>query len=444
MANPYYARLPEARITGAELDVAPLGNALAQLQKSNEFQQRQRLDEERLGLQRQQADQSRETHEADMRTRTVKEIAGVAQMVEQEQDPGRRAGLWGKLQANYPQLTSALQEHGIDPNDHVTGPKFLIAQATGYRNPLDDQAKQAQIDTTKAHGRYYDAAAGAAQTRATAATDNAATRRLKTFNEMLVQFGDNPTEQQWEANSGIINAAFGRPIPYSDRGTVLAQMRTEVNQQFEPTEEDRIAGITREDKVKAFRQQRINEMHGVKDSDLIKKGVRMTPGGAFEPIPGDKASEADKQRQIMARASLQNLDNAEKILTSGNMLTNAFAEKTGIGERGQAYNDYQGSVLQMVYALSGKQTTNKEMERFLQMYMPTYGDSEKRIRDKTARIRGFMNAALSTVRDPGEYDAVEAALLQKFGNSKWKPDEAQRPKKDDKAPADGWSIRKLQ
>ncbi len=47
---------------------------------------------------------------------------------------------------SYPELVPAAKKNGIDPNDPDTAPKAIVAEARGYQNPLDVQAKQATIN----------------------------------------------------------------------------------------------------------------------------------------------------------------------------------------------------------------------------------------------------------------------------------------------------------
>jgi len=51
--------------------------------------------------------------------------------------------------------------------------------------------------------------------------------------------------------------------------------------------------------------------------------------------------------------------------------------------------------LSIVYNLSGKTTTNSEMERFLGAYMPRSGESDERVKAKTNKIRGMLTALQS-------------------------------------------------
>lgn len=70
---------------------------------------------------------------------------GVAQRILESKDPAEQQAMWQRVVKSHPEFASRLQEYGVDPNDHLTGSKFLMAQAAGYRNPLDDKLKQAQI-----------------------------------------------------------------------------------------------------------------------------------------------------------------------------------------------------------------------------------------------------------------------------------------------------------
>jgi hypothetical protein len=83
----------------------------------------------------------------------VKNLAGIAQLVDAETDPAKRTQMWGRVVSSHASLPANLQKYGVDPNDHINGPKFLLAEARGYvpeKDPLDVQYKQAQINKLNA------------------------------------------------------------------------------------------------------------------------------------------------------------------------------------------------------------------------------------------------------------------------------------------------------
>ena len=82
---------------------------------------------------------------------------GAAQMILAEKDPAKQQQMWGAIRSQHPQFDDTLQKHGINPTDHLAGAQFLMAQARGYRDPLDEAQKRAAI----AHSQASTAAAQA-------------------------------------------------------------------------------------------------------------------------------------------------------------------------------------------------------------------------------------------------------------------------------------------
>lgn len=82
----------------------------------------------------------------DREHKTALMYGGVAQQAIQSGDPNVMRQTWGRMVASHPEFAAKVQAQGVDPNDHASGLKFIMAQAAGYRNPLDDKLKQAQIN----------------------------------------------------------------------------------------------------------------------------------------------------------------------------------------------------------------------------------------------------------------------------------------------------------
>lgn len=98
-------------------------------------------------LHKQQFAQQQKMSALDYSSKLAHLYGGVAQMVDGERDPAKRQAMWGRVLQSHPEMAGALQQHGIDPNDHANGPKFLVAQAAGYRDPLQTQLHQSQLAT---------------------------------------------------------------------------------------------------------------------------------------------------------------------------------------------------------------------------------------------------------------------------------------------------------
>jgi hypothetical protein len=107
----------------------------------------------------------RQSHSASMadrgrenETKLAQRVAGLSQMVMNEPDPVKQQQMWGKFTSADPRIAKTLTQYGFDPNDHINGPKFIIAQARGYQDPTE--ARKAELQN-----KYLEAQIGAANQR---------------------------------------------------------------------------------------------------------------------------------------------------------------------------------------------------------------------------------------------------------------------------------------
>lgn len=150
-----YVPLPQYQ-PNALINFAPVNNALSEVASQNNTNRM-------FGLQQQasdRADQSlalqKQSVAADLRNSALnyeKGLAtltgGVAQSALTLKDPAARAQVWNGIVSSHPEFGKTLQAHGIDANDADAGLSFLVNEARGYQNPLDVQAKQAEIASTR-------------------------------------------------------------------------------------------------------------------------------------------------------------------------------------------------------------------------------------------------------------------------------------------------------
>lgn len=137
------ARAPELPDIGGAFQ--NIGNALAGYRQGmNDVTEREDRMEARAYQRGRDAKADAVQDEARQR-RLIEHTVGIAQLIDAETDPVKRQGMWGKFIGSSPRFTEAFKQYGVDPADHVNGPKFLIAQARGYQDPLETQAKQADI-----------------------------------------------------------------------------------------------------------------------------------------------------------------------------------------------------------------------------------------------------------------------------------------------------------
>lgn len=163
-----------------------------------------------LGLKYQDAERKRQADE-------VKRIGQVMAVIDAEENPQRRQLLWRGAQSANRDLFDHMTKFGVDPNDHINGPKFLMAQA-GEFDPMKRRLTEAQIAaqnasamSNRAHAGYYNAAAEAAKVKAQ--PQQAATTVDPLQGYGIDENGDYvPPPQQRSAFPNVTPSDAGAPI----------------------------------------------------------------------------------------------------------------------------------------------------------------------------------------------------------------------------------------
>jgi hypothetical protein len=63
--------------------------------------------------------------------------------------------MWGSVRSSVKDFDTDLQGLGVDPNDHINGPKFLVARVRGPVDPLATRKAEAEIANTQAQTGWY-------------------------------------------------------------------------------------------------------------------------------------------------------------------------------------------------------------------------------------------------------------------------------------------------
>jgi hypothetical protein len=161
-----YVPLPAYRNPQNALDFEPLNNAV---QNWGATTRQNALDTYKVGQDQKQDARAgaaagreaerftmqKDEYNREKQAALVKNLAGVAQLVEQEKDPAVRQQNWGRLVSSHPSIAANLQKYGVDPSDHMRGPQFILAEARGYQDPMAQQKVQADINKTNAEASWY-------------------------------------------------------------------------------------------------------------------------------------------------------------------------------------------------------------------------------------------------------------------------------------------------
>lgn len=154
----------------------------------------------------------------DREHKTALMYGGVAQQVLELQKKGDTAGaqaLYGRIVSN-PNMAAGLAKHGLNPNDHVGVSQFLMAQAAGYKDPLERQLKIAQIGAAN----YRQEEPVIRQLRAVGIDPKSEQGRQLIMNSIK---GGSPMEQM--IADGMRNAMKnqGQPAPQQQQGGIVPQ-----------------------------------------------------------------------------------------------------------------------------------------------------------------------------------------------------------------------------
>lgn len=138
-------------------------------------------------------------------------------------------------------------------------------------------------------------------------------------------------------------------------------------------------------------------------------GKAYTKDGGLIDLQG-KSSATERATWRTVGVAKQGLRSALSVLTDksllNNVMTRAAANYGDYGEVGQAFADFNQSAMQIVYALSGKQSTWNEMKAILKAYGPKPLDSQDRIKMKAERVENYLRALAQREGRGKEYEAI--------------------------------------
>lgn len=146
MAAPF---LPQAQIQAprnAMLNFDPLNQAIDSNRRNAMLAQQQDIQREDLGMRREEHGMRQRQFDQQTQQQIRQRFGALAQVIDQEQDPNLRSQRWQQLLKLHPGAGS-LDAAFRDP---AQGPKLLMAEAGIVIDPLERQAKQAQLGLIRA------------------------------------------------------------------------------------------------------------------------------------------------------------------------------------------------------------------------------------------------------------------------------------------------------
>lgn len=436
-------KLPEFQAPDP-LNFQPLAQGIdsinqAQQQRDQRAQQQQQFDttnalsERRVGLAERQAGQQDE--EA-----FTKKIGAQAGVVDAMPDGPQRQAAWNALIGRLPDVDKHMATYGVSHEDHINGPKFLMAEAFGPKDPQREAQANAQT-------RYTNTLADEAQRRGSVLQQDADTKRFATIASAFG--GKVPTRAEWDAqnqNGGIVNAAFGGPVPYEKAPGIIQMAQARKNVELD-ADGLRDRNFSPEQIMQMRRQQDIVRAYG-----QPKRGYHwdMSPQGQpVQVLDAEKEDPKQKQRDQTAPFYMKNLETARQVLDKTNPVGRAIASSRVGGyinpSTAEALQLVGHAVTALTAMVEGNRHANAQDVRFLQYFQPNATDSNEIINFKLDQATQFFKSYLSN-KAAGRSDDY---LSNRFSSQVQKSfDELQKKQGGKPAPnagsPRGWKIEKVE
>lgn len=242
----------------ALINFAPINDAADGYVQNKLMQRRQANEDTRLGMEQERLGMAKAESAQQSQAREVARIGKESEAIHAMEGPQRQA-IWQQWTTRNPSVAAHMEKFGIDPNDHVNGPKFLAMQAGSF-NQLDQDKTRAQIEADRARtaSSYASTAATNAQAqqlsrqtpkaRAAAAGEYGLVKGTPEYNQFVISGQYAPkssvvtvkdSERPYEVGRDETGKTVYRPIDTGtareglsdpkDRASVEHQLRQEIN-----------------------------------------------------------------------------------------------------------------------------------------------------------------------------------------------------------------------
>ncbi|MEQ8822750.1 MAG: hypothetical protein RIC14_00070 [Filomicrobium sp.] len=365
--------------------------------------QQQRFDANRayqnqqIGLQQRKYTDEQKQQRLSQAGRLASHIKGIA-------DPAQKEALYGQFMAADPDLARTL---GSMPMDQ--GLDWVMAKSgVGSISPVDQakiQKLRAQTEKIKAGGQ-------------TGFPDFGASGLDADGNLILAQYR-NDLEGSPYATPNMPNGATNdtpkpRAMNPADVPGVVVSPQSGKSDQFATREmqaQKSYKGASPEDQER-LRRHIATQRLWTNINGKAPAGFTYAPDGTLLDLK-DKPPLDLKVALPRAKQALSLLDNAEKTLTGGTFgsyqATRTPLMQLNAWDVGQAAQDVKMAAMQIVYLLSGKQTSASEMREFTKTYVPEPSDSAHRIKQKISRVRNMLQSVVDGVESGQTYDEAFAS-----------------------------------
>lgn len=320
------------------------------------------------------------------------------------------------------QFGEVQKQHGIV--NTLARDRFGLEQA---KSPYELALLKAQANTQNAHAGYYNAAASAKAAPVQTAPAPVIGMR-EDGSQYIIDAGNGAADVGGGAGDDVLQGAgrFGaRGLTTRDVPGIVTNARGGSDRYATEAQRGQAAIENHPDVQRLNRFTQNQELWTRAHGGRPRAGMMYDEYGREVPKgPLSNAADTAERKDRAITNMMGQIDNAEKTLKGSWNITRSVAK--GLDEMGTAgrfiqpqrmeelnaaYGQYKEGVLQTVYALSGKQTTNKEMEAFLNLYMPQPGESDARIAEKTGRLKKMLGTLRSATKRGMIYEDAEREAL---------------------------------
>lgn len=125
---------------------------MAGFQRGDKLRQEGFQNERALTAEARQGEQLQLQRNADNRASErvrIERLGKMAEVVDGITEPTQRAAAWQRLRQGFPGFDESFSKYS-DPNDHVNGPKYLMAEVGSYMSPAQKEMESAKLAQLKA------------------------------------------------------------------------------------------------------------------------------------------------------------------------------------------------------------------------------------------------------------------------------------------------------
>lgn len=172
------------------------------------------MDRERLQLAKNQDSRAGEAQRMAREKAEVERLGRMAQVINDDPNDATAAQRWKSVVSSNPQMPELLQRYGVDPRDHRSGAKFLMAEIGAYKSQSEREADRLKMEMGRAQlGKVQ------AETKALGQKDALAEAQARMLGQLFPQAqpgASSPVQPQSFAPQGdpmLVPTQAGGPAP---------------------------------------------------------------------------------------------------------------------------------------------------------------------------------------------------------------------------------------